>query len=146
MNKIEAPVEVRKAIDELAAAHPEREKWDLARWIWNWSLLADEIGNYAGSLSYEYFNDLHVRDEIHDVLKLAHDARSIAILEWAIPLVDATDRLFWSKSAPDDEGLMWGLYLQPHAWWMRRLPLDEALVADLRLAGHRRTSTRYFQR
>lgn len=98
-----------------------------------WRALVNEIGAYRGSIADEYLNDLGTRFHIARMLDIAHDHKFYALLASVLPVVDEIDHEFLRKSKPDIEGLVWGSYLEPSAWWLRRMPKDEGLEIHFRV-------------
>ena len=131
----DVPGVVQTALQTLGERQPERSDWDLGGWLQRWESLVWQIGAYRGSIADEYMNDLAARDEVYRILSLANDHGLVDILAWAIPQLDVIDQQFWQKPTPDTDGLMWGLYLEPHAWWRRRLPNDAGLMAHFQTVG-----------
>ena len=133
----------REQLDLLTADKPNQSSQKFLQWMENWESLVEEIGAYRGSIADEYFNDLGARDHLAIAMTRAHEMGYVDFLSWALPLVEEVDRRFVIKTVPDDEGLMWGNYLDPNAWWNRRLPKDEGLLERFRTIGAERRRASY---
>ena len=98
----------------------------------SWRRLGQQIGNYPGSMSYEYIHVVGRRKTLHEIAMFAYEIEAFDVLEWLLPTLEALDDVYRSKTTIDSERLFYFWQAHPSYWWELRVPNDVGLMANFR--------------
>lgn len=115
-------------------ARPEAAGQVTAGKLRSWRRLGQQIGNYPGSMSYEYLHVVGRRRTLHEIAMFAYEIEAFDVLEWLLPTLEVLDEVYRSKTTIDSEGLFYFRKGHPSYWWELRVPDDVGLMADFRRA------------
>ena len=98
----------------------------------SWRRLGQQIGNYRGSMSYEYIHVVGRRRILHEISMCAYELEAFDVLEWLLPTLEVLDEVYRSKTTFDSEMLFYFWNGHPSYWWELRVPNDVGLMEDFR--------------
>ena len=113
-------------------ARPEAAGRVTASKLRSWRRLGQQIGNYPGSMSYEYLHVVGRRRILHEISMCAYEFEAFDVLEWLLPTLEVLDEVYRSKTTFDSEMLFYFWNGHPSYWWELRVPNDVGLMEDFR--------------
>ena len=97
-----------------------------------WRRLGQLIGNFPGSMSYEYLHVVGRRRILHEISMCAYELEAFDVLDWLLPTLEVLDEVYRSKTTFDSEMLFYFWSGNPSYWWELRVPNDVGLMEDFR--------------
>ena len=111
---------------------PEKAGRTTPNSLWSWRRLGQQIGNYRGSMSYEYIHVVGRRRILHEISMCAYELEALDVLKWLLPTLEVLDEVYRSKTTFDSEMLFYFWSGNPSYWWELRVPNDVGLMEDFR--------------